>query len=97
MIEFCQRCEKLERHRDVLAEPVVTIRVAEEPAVSGCHVAGVEVEHDDLKARVGDRALYRVELVEPRPHELDTGESGRARPGEALGERRVLEQEAEVG
>src|SRR5205823_1537965 len=78
-------------------EPSLTLRVAEQAAIAGRQVAGVEVEQHHLEAGLGDRALHGIELLVPRPHELDAGEPGVPCAAEALGERRVLEEKAEVG
>src|SRR5262249_23667982 len=88
---------ELERDRHVLAEALGAIRVAEQAAVARRHVAGVEVEQRDLHAGPRDRVLDLVERLAGGPPELDGLKAGGGGALEALQERRVLEQDRDVG
>src|SRR5262249_8915535 len=88
---------ELERDRDVLPELRAAVGDAGQPAISGGHVARVEVEQRDLEAGLLHRPRHGLHLIDARPHELDAGEAGVGGAPEALGERYFLEQKAEVG
>src|SRR5256885_1306412 len=66
-------------------------------ASANCAVAGVEVEQRDAQWGGLDRGLDLVERLAGGPPELDGVEAGGGGALEALHERRVLEQDRDVG
>ena len=78
-------------------ELVLARRVAEYAAVARGHVAGVEVEQDDLDARVGHGGLHGIEVLTAWPPHFDGVESGVAGRGEAFEEGHLGEEERDVG
>jgi hypothetical protein len=81
----------------VVAELLLPVGMAHQPAIAVRHVAGVEVEQRHLETGVLDGAHDVADILARRPPELHAGESRLGGATEALGEVDFLEQHGKVG
>jgi hypothetical protein len=74
----------LQRHGHVVAEGLLTLRIADQAPVAGRHVTRIEVDEDRLEAGVLHGLLDGVEVLTGRPPELHGGEAVGLGAGKAL-------------